>query len=75
MLAYLRLHGVDIKEHPVTTELARVKQYFAKIQELEKGPEKRTITLDKKAAGRFISHGLVSDLIHTPSKPWLIFFQ
>lgn len=41
-------------------ELTRVKQYFEKIKALEMEPEKRTMTLDKQAAGRFIKHGLVS---------------
>lgn len=41
-------------------ELTRVKQYFAKITALEAEPEKRTLTLDKQAASRFIKHGLVS---------------
>ena len=58
-IAYLRLHGVDVKQHPVFRELARVKQYVAKIQALETEPEQRTMTLDKQAAGRFIKHGLV----------------
>lgn len=40
-------------------ELTRVKQYFEKIKALETEPEKRTMSLDKQAAGRFIKHGLV----------------
>lgn len=59
MLAYLRIHGVNAKEHPVFRELTRVKQYFEKIKRLENGPEERNMTLDKQAAGRFIKHGLV----------------
>lgn len=58
-LAYLRLHGVDAKQHPVFRELTRVKQYFDKIKALETEPEQRTMTVDKQAAGRFIKHGLV----------------
>jgi len=57
--AYLRLHGVDAREHPVFKELTRVKQYFEKIKALETEPEKRTMSLDKQAAGRFIKHNLV----------------
>lgn len=57
--AYLRLKGVDAKEHPVFREITRVKQYFAKIQALETQPEERALTLDREAAGRFIKHGLV----------------
>ena len=60
MAAYLRLHGVDAKQHPVFRELTRVKQYFEKIKVLETEPEERTMTVDKAAAGRFIKHGLVS---------------
>lgn len=59
-LAYLRLHGVDAKQHPVFRELTRVRQYFTKIKDLETEPEQRSMTLDKEAAGRFIKHGLVS---------------
>ena len=58
--AYLRLHGVDAKQHPVFRELTRVKQYFEKIKALETEPEERSMTLDKAAANRFIKHGLVS---------------
>lgn len=59
-LGYLRLRGVDGKQHPVFTELTRLKHYMGKIEEAEKPPEQRTMTLDKAAAGRFIKHGLVS---------------
>lgn len=59
-LAYLRLYGVDAKQHPVFRELTRVKQYFEKIKALETEPEQRKMTLDKGAANRFVKHGLVS---------------
>ncbi|KAN0072227.1 Sas10/Utp3/C1D family domain containing protein [Elaphomyces granulatus] len=58
IFSYLRLRGVDSREHPVYRELTRVKQYFEKVKVLETGPEKRTMTLDKQAADRFIKHGL-----------------
>ncbi|GAB1196021.1 hypothetical protein APSETT444_005287 [Aspergillus pseudonomiae] len=58
---YLRLHGVNAKEHPVFRELTRVKQYFEKIKALEAEPEQRTLTLDKQAASRFIKHGLAGN--------------
>ncbi|PGH26713.1 hypothetical protein AJ80_01659 [Polytolypa hystricis UAMH7299] len=61
IFSYLRLHGVNAKEHPVFKELTRVKQYMEKIKALETGPEKRTMTLDKQAAGRFIKHGLAGN--------------
>ncbi|OQE78471.1 hypothetical protein PENNAL_c0056G06278 [Penicillium nalgiovense] len=58
IFSYLRLHGVDAKQHPVFRELTRVKQYFEKIRALETEPEERSMTLDKAAASRFIKHGL-----------------
>ncbi|KAJ5624581.1 hypothetical protein N7510_000890 [Penicillium lagena] len=61
IFSYLRLHGVDAKQHPVFRELTRVKQYFEKIKALETEPEQRTMTLDKEAAGRFIKHGLAGN--------------
>ncbi|RAL06420.1 uncharacterized protein BO80DRAFT_498509 [Aspergillus ibericus CBS 121593] len=61
IFSYLRLHGVNAKEHSVFRELTRVKQYFAKITALETEPEKRTLTLDKQAASRFIKHGLAGN--------------
>ncbi|KAK6832163.1 hypothetical protein RU639_003035 [Aspergillus parasiticus] len=61
IFSYLRLHGVNAKEHPVFRELTRVKQYFEKIKALEAEPEQRTLTLDKQAASRFIKHGLAGN--------------
>ncbi|KAJ5971035.1 uncharacterized protein N7479_000953 [Penicillium vulpinum] len=61
IFSYLRLHGVDAKQHPVFRELTRVKQYFEKIKVLETEPEERSMTLDKAAAGRFIKHGLAGN--------------
>ncbi|CAG8243038.1 unnamed protein product [Penicillium salamii] len=56
--SYLRLHGVDAKQHSVFREITRVRQYFDKIKALETEPEERPMTLDKGAASRFIKHGL-----------------
>ncbi|KAK9860922.1 hypothetical protein MYU51_006323 [Penicillium brevicompactum] len=61
IFSYLRLRGVDAKQHQVFTELTRVKGYFAKIKNLETEPEERPMTLDKGAAGRFIKHGLAGN--------------
>ncbi|CDM32312.1 hypothetical protein DTO013E5_3497 [Penicillium roqueforti] len=61
IFSYLRLHGVDAKQHPVFRELTRVKQYFEKIKALETEPEERPMTLDKGAASRFIKHGLAGN--------------
>lgn len=60
--AYLKIHGIKAQEHPVFKELARVRQYFAKIKKLEDGPEeeaKPSMKLDQQAARRFINHSLV----------------
>ena len=57
--AYLRLNGVNSKEHPVFRELTRVKQYFEKVKAAESVGTKQNATLDKAAAGRFIKHALV----------------
>lgn len=61
MVAYLRLKGVNAKEHPVFRELTRVKQYFEKIKSAESSSESKreNLSLDKQAAGRIIKHALV----------------
>lgn len=61
MTAYLRLNGVNAKEHPVFRELTRVKQYFEKIKVAESAGTNPNTKLDKAAAGRFIKHALVQD--------------
>lgn len=57
--AYLRLNGVNARQHPVFLELTRVKQYFDKIKQIEFPPAERNMAIDKKAAARFIKAGLV----------------
>ena len=69
LFSSLRLAGVDAKAHPVFAELARVKQYFAKIKSAEAaGPGKRTSTLDRDAAQRFIKHGLAGNEKHDAAR-------
>lgn len=58
LFSYLKLNGVNAKEHPIFLELTRVKEYFGKIKLAESAPLKRNTVLDKNAAGRFIKHGL-----------------
>ncbi|TEY68342.1 hypothetical protein BOTCAL_0119g00150 [Botryotinia calthae] len=61
LFSYLRLNGVNAREHPVFTELTRMKQYFEKIKVTENPPAtaaERNLKLDKGAAGRFIKAGL-----------------
>lgn len=52
-----------------------MKQYFQKIKSLESEPEKRTMTLDKGAAGRFIKHGLVSNALTNMRDMRLILYR
>lgn len=61
--AYLNLNSIDAKAHPVFEELARVKQYFAKIKLAEEGPPQRpdNRSLNTSAANRFIKHGLAGN--------------
>jgi len=59
IFSYLRLNGVKAREHPVFTELTRVKQYFDKIKVAETPIQKReNLSVDKQAAARFIKAGL-----------------
>jgi exosome complex protein LRP1 len=63
VFSYLKLNGIQVKDHAVFKEITRVKQYFAKIKAAEEAPqiaaEKPTTVLNKDAAGRFIKHALV----------------
>lgn len=61
--AYLKVNGVDPKEHAIFKEIERVKQYFNKIKEAEETAivAKPSITLNKQAAARIIQHSLVRD--------------
>ncbi|KAI1463684.1 NADP-dependent oxidoreductase domain-containing protein [Daldinia caldariorum] len=61
LFSSLRLNGVDAKEHPVFKELARVRQYFDKIKNIETPPEKPEQTLNKEAAIRFIKADLAEN--------------
>lgn len=63
MAAYLKINGINAKEHPVFRELERVKQYFAKVKEAEEkvSGAKPSTTLNKQAAARIIQHSLVGE--------------
>ncbi|TVY28859.1 Exosome complex protein [Lachnellula hyalina] len=61
LFSYLRLHGIKAREHPVFTELTRVKQYFDKIKMTETPPSTtRTVTIDKAVARRFLEPDLAA---------------
>lgn len=60
--------GLDAKAHPIFTELARLKGYFAKIKDAEDHMSGRAqrekdgrAKLDVDAAARFIKHGLAGN--------------
>lgn len=61
--AYLKVNGVDPREHAIFKEIERVKQYFNKIKEAEETPvvTKPSVTLNKQAAARIIQHSLVRE--------------
>ncbi|KAF6233679.1 hypothetical protein HO173_008236 [Letharia columbiana] len=61
LFSYLRLNGVNSKEHPVFRELTRVKHYFEKIKAAESAETRQNVTLDKAAAGRFIKNALAGN--------------
>jgi exosome complex protein LRP1 len=63
LFSYLKIHGVQVKEHAVFKELTRVKQYFEKINAAEGSTESAqpAATLNKEAAARVIKHGLVCE--------------
>ncbi|KAK9130359.1 hypothetical protein Sjap_010846 [Stephania japonica] len=57
----LRCHGVHPDEHPINTELERLRLYQEKLDravDLSKAPLKPSTTLNYKAATRFIEHSL-----------------
>ncbi|KAH6630295.1 Sas10/Utp3/C1D family-domain-containing protein [Chaetomium sp. MPI-SDFR-AT-0129] len=58
LFSALRLNGVDAKNHPVFTELSRVKQYMDKIEKLENPPAERENSLNTEAAARFLKSDL-----------------
>ncbi|KAK4192592.1 Sas10/Utp3/C1D family-domain-containing protein [Podospora australis] len=58
LFSALRLNEVDTKNHPVFTELTRVKQYFEKIQKLETPPAERETTVNTEAVARFVRNDL-----------------
>ncbi|KAK4199718.1 Sas10/Utp3/C1D family-domain-containing protein [Triangularia verruculosa] len=57
----LRLNGVDAKQHPVFTELTRVRQYLEKIQKIESPPAERESGVNTEVAARFIRNDLADN--------------
>ncbi|KAI4175102.1 MAG: hypothetical protein LQ343_001863 [Gyalolechia ehrenbergii] len=63
LFSYLRLNGINAKEHAVFRELTRVKQYFEKIKSVENAGSKReNLSLDNSAAQRMIKHALPPEI-------------
>ena len=78
LFSYLKIHGVQVREHSIFKELARVKQYFEKIKAAEQPADtaEPTATLNKAAAARVIMHGLVClDLGDESTELLLIIFS
>ncbi|KIW45572.1 uncharacterized protein PV06_03953 [Exophiala oligosperma] len=63
IFSFLKLHGIDAKEHAVFRELSRVKPYFEKIKNAEAGasPSRPSAILNKEAANRVIRHALAGN--------------
>lgn len=61
LFSLLKLNGTDTKSHPVSAEISRVRSYFGKLTEAEKGPAQRTQVVDKDALGRFVRAGLAGN--------------
>ncbi|OQN95718.1 hypothetical protein B0A48_18258 [Cryoendolithus antarcticus] len=61
LFSLLKVNGTDTRTHPISTEIARVKSYFGKISDVEKGPEERKMVVDRAAAGRFVRAGLAGN--------------
>ncbi|KAF2435612.1 hypothetical protein EJ08DRAFT_645309 [Tothia fuscella] len=63
LFSHVRLSGADAKEHPIIKELARVRQYFEKIEKAENPVGKReNLSLNKPAAGRIIKAALSGNI-------------
>lgn len=62
-VAYLKVNGIDPRNHAILKEIERVKQYFNKIKEAEEKSvvSKPSTTLNKQAAARIIQHSLVRE--------------
>ncbi|XP_065850855.1 uncharacterized protein [Euphorbia lathyris] len=57
----LKCNGIDLDEHPVKTELERLRLYQDKLErsiDLSKAPLRPSATLNYQAAARFIEHSL-----------------
>ncbi|KAK0633608.1 Sas10/Utp3/C1D family-domain-containing protein [Immersiella caudata] len=61
LFSSMRLNSVDAKNHAIFTELTRIKQYFEKIQKIEKGPEERQAKLNTEASARFLKADLADN--------------
>jgi exosome complex protein LRP1 len=74
---YLKTQGANVQQHPVTSELNRVKEYFAKLksatEKAANAPETvasgPSLRLDKEASKRVVKHSLPrQQATHAPDK-------
>jgi exosome complex protein LRP1 len=71
LFSYLRLNGVQAKEHPIFRELTRVKEYFGKIKAAEGisvDGNASGARLDKTAADRVVKAGLSGNVRHDQAR-------
>ncbi|KAJ8584806.1 C1D-domain-containing protein, partial [Rhizopogon salebrosus TDB-379] len=66
VFVYLKTRGIDPRNHPVISELDRVRQYFDKIKSAEDSEERKRHVIDKAAAGRFIKHAIAQAKLIKP---------
>eukprot|EP01041_Mallomonas_annulata_P000393 gene393-713_t len=57
----LRSKGAPTTEHPIRSDLSRIKTYVDRINQIEKGPEKRKIAVNASAAARMLTHQINSN--------------
>ncbi|CAF0827789.1 unnamed protein product [Brachionus calyciflorus] len=57
---YLKNNGVNLKEHPIMSELLRVKNYLSRINEITSSEEykNKSVKVDKESSARIIKRSL-----------------
>jgi exosome complex protein LRP1 len=64
---HLKTQGVDTQQHPVKTEMERVKRYMLRTKEMEEKNKGRKAVVNVPAAGRMMKAALASNEDETPS--------
>mmetsp|Transcript_19933 Transcript_19933/g.20046 ORF Transcript_19933/g.20046 Transcript_19933/m.20046 type:complete len:134 (+) Transcript_19933:103-504(+) len=58
----LKSKGSSIANHPIKSDLSRIKSYVDRINTIEKGVQQRKATVNVSAAGRLLKHELKSNV-------------